>query len=74
MNSKDKPAPYSVEQTDEVGKAIHEIGKLALEKADNNPEKAQYLLELTTFMHRKIMNDKEIDYKGLEKPTKTKKK
>ena len=64
MRNKDK-APYSIEQIDEVGKAMYEIGKLALEKAGNNPEKAQYLLELTAYTHQKIIDGG--NYGGLEK-------
>ena len=63
MRNKDK-APYSIEQIEEVGKAMYEIGKLALEKAGNDPEKAQYLLELTAYIHQQIMDDG--DYGGLE--------
>lgn len=48
---------YKIEQIEEVSKAVYEIGKLALEKAKNNPEKAQYLLELTAYMHQKAIDD-----------------
>lgn len=66
-------------------KIIKRIGDVALEFADNDPDKAQVLLDLTSLIHRRLWEKERIDnlyyfslglstkvQSGLENNTKTK--